>query len=154
MSQALQSDISPLAVFGRVLTDRVGSSYPELDPSVMNGESAWSVMKARFDEIENLKYDWDHRRSAPVPFGTLAFARQMLTSIMPPHARAPAVVPLGSGGIQLVWRTGVGELEIEVVKPNRVVAFYLDHGTCVEQEWEFSTNFRRLSDILWKINKV
>ena len=154
MSQAVQNEASPIAVFGRVRTDCVRFDCPELDPSSAEVASVWSVIKSRFDEIRRLTFDWDHRGSATVPSGTLAFAQQMLTSVMPPKAAAPAIVPLGQGGIQMVWRSTLGELEVEVVKPNQVMIFYLDNATGAEHEWEESTDFRRLSDVLWKLHRT
>jgi hypothetical protein len=154
MSQALQDDAAPLSVFGRARTDKVLPGRPELAPAVGGDAAAWSAVKSRFDEIGGFGENWDGRGSARVPSGTLAFARQMLTSVMPPKAPAPVITPLGDGGIQLVWRSPRGELEIEVTKPNQVIVFNLDSETGAEREWEESTDFTRVSDLLWNMFKT
>ena len=57
----------------------------------------------RFLELAEFQKNWDQRGSAQVRHDVLSFAlRSVLPKILPPTAPAPAVIPLGHGGIQLI----------------------------------------------------
>src|SRR4029077_12491164 len=83
-------------------------------------------------QLASLGENWDGRGSSRVAPDTLAFVLVLLTQTMPPNAPAPGMIPLGKGGVQLVWHTVDAELEVEVVKPNDVYIYYLDCASGVE----------------------
>ncbi len=138
------------ASYAEVYTENVQVSSSEIGSPSTSDDVAWvPPVQKRMSEIRRLKNDWDGRGSASVPSETLAFAFSMLSNIMPPRAPAPAIVPLGDGGVQLVWYSRRGEVEVEIARPNQVIIFHQDRVADTEREWEASTDFRRLSDILW-----
>jgi hypothetical protein len=100
-------------------------------------------------DLLKLKGDWDGRGSAEVSTDALAFAWSILNQIMPPTAPAPAIVPLGHGGVQLLWHNQKIDLEVEVVRPNEVVLYHLDKGTGQEEETLLTTDFSSITGILW-----
>jgi hypothetical protein len=153
MSQTVQPRPRSSAVFASARVDVIRPGRPDLQSSDDASADVWSAIRSRFDELRQLPWNWDRRGSASIPPNTLAFAQQMLTSILPPRSSVPAVVALGDGGVQLVWLTVRGELEVEVCGPNKVHIFYLDRATGVEQDWDASTDFRKLSDILLRMHR-
>lgn len=75
----------------------------------------------RMIAVAPLQRDWDRRGSAAVRADALSFAWNILSQAMPSEAKAPVVIPLGHGGVQLEWSNRRGaELEIEVVRPFEV----------------------------------
>jgi hypothetical protein len=84
----------------------------------------------RFTEVAGLRDNWDRRGSAEVRTDVLSFAlRSVLPEVMLPTAPAPAVIPLGHGGVQLVWNTDSAEIEVEIIEPNKVIAYHFDKTT-------------------------
>jgi hypothetical protein len=106
------------------------------------------VFMEKFANLVNLGRDWDGRGSAAVRGDALVFAYSMLQSSMAPGTTPPAIVPLGHGGISLNWSNAAADIEVEVVGPNDVVIYYLDHATGEEREWPSATEFSELSSLL------
>jgi hypothetical protein len=102
----------------------------------------------RLGELWKLGNNWDNRGSAAVRRDALFFAYQMLWQTMPPAAPAPSIIPLGHGGVQLVWSNDVSEIEVEVVRPNDVIVYYLDRPSGDEWEKRTETEFSELADLL------
>lgn len=101
----------------------------------------------RVSELAELQFNWDGRGSAKVSQDAIQYAVILLNRTMPANARAPALVPLGHGGVQLVWSDEANEIEIEVIKPNNVLAFHLDKKTGTEREWPVTTDFSGLTEL-------
>lgn len=142
---------APGSWFGRAETDVVERQVPQLSPPSTTHDLDWfHPLFARMNELVSLHANWDRRGSAAVSVNALVFALTVLTKVMPPRAIAPSVVPLGHGGVQLVWRNNEAELEVEVVEPNNVILYCLDKRTGIEREWPATTDFTELSSILWK----
>jgi hypothetical protein len=102
----------------------------------------------RVHELLALGKDWDHRGSAAVRVDVLAFAYSMLSQVMAPTTVPPSIIPLGHGGIQLLWTSPSIEVEVEVVQPNEIVVYQLDCVTGSESEWPATTEFSGLGDLL------
>jgi hypothetical protein len=123
---------------------------PRVSPASTMGEPQWlSPVKAKLHELSALRRNWDSRGSASISPDITEFTITILARVMPPNAQPPSIIPMGRGELQLIWDVAGGELEAEVIKPNEVVAYYLDRSTGQEQEWHMTTQFSRLSDILW-----
>ncbi len=155
MSEALRSDAMQLAALTNSGTEDIQLGDPVIGVLSATAAAKWqAAASARLNEIFGLGNNWDLRGSARVSKATLMFAWEMLSRIMPPSADAPVMVPLGHGGLQLLWHTSRGELEVEVSKPNQVSIFYFDRATDAEHEWDESTDFRRLGDIVWTLSRA
>jgi hypothetical protein len=125
-------------------------SQPRVSPTSTMGEPQWlSPVTAKLHELSALRHNWDGRGSATITPEITEFTLTMLAQVMPPNAQPPSIIPMGQSELQLIWNITGGELEAEVIKPNEVVAYYLDRSTGQEQEWYMTTQFSRLSDILW-----
>jgi hypothetical protein len=99
-------------------------------------------------ELLALGRDWDRRGSAAVRRDVLAFAYFMLSQIMAPTTAAPSIIPLGHGGVQLLWASPSIDVEVEVAQPNEIDVYQLDRATGTEDEWQARTEFSRLGDLL------
>jgi len=73
----------------------------------------------------------------------------VLPKILPPTAPPPAVIPLGHGGIQLVWNTNTAEIEIEVIEPNSVIAYHFDKASGEDHEEPLTIDFSGLAKLMW-----
>jgi hypothetical protein len=126
-------------------------SAPQVDIPTTASEPAWlRPTLAAFANIAGLEDDWDGRGSAKVRQEVLSFAlRSVLAEVLPPMAPAPAVIPLGHGGIQLIWNTDAAEIEVEVVAPYEVVAYRFNKATGDEHEELLSNDLSNLADVMW-----
>lgn len=108
------------------------------------------IVLERLRELSTLPDNWDHRGSARVSSDVLQFTFGMLCQIMPYRCPPPSIVPLGDGGLQLIWGSLVGELEVEISRPNEVIAFFLDCSTGRETEWLARADLSGIANILWR----
>jgi hypothetical protein len=124
---------------------------PEISERTTASVPTWfSPTLGRFLDLAELQEDWDQRGSAQVRRDVLSFAlRSVLPKILPPTAPPPAVIPLGHGGIQLVWNTRNAEIEVEVIAPNSVIAYHFDKATGLETEEQLTIDFSNLANRLW-----
>jgi hypothetical protein len=72
----------------------------------------------------------------------------MLWQAMGHETAAPSIVPLGNGGVQLLWSGASAEIEVEVIRPNEIIIYYLDRRTGGDREWRAETEFSELADLL------
>lgn len=72
----------------------------------------------------------------------------MLWRAMGYETPAPSIVPLGNGGIQLLWSNDTTEIEVEVIRPNEIMIYYLDRQTGADREWPAETEFSALAELL------
>jgi hypothetical protein len=107
-----------------------------------------NVFQQRIAELHGLRRDWDGRGSAAVRPDALFFAYSVLGQSMAPATVAPSVIPLGHGGVQMVWSSADADVEVEVVQPNEVIIYHLDKASGTEREWHAATEFSDLSTLL------
>jgi hypothetical protein len=72
----------------------------------------------------------------------------MLWQVMAPTTAVPSIVPLGHGGVQLLWSDALAEIEVEVTRPHQIVIYHLDRLTGAEREWPAEIEFSALADLL------
>ena len=139
----------PVAAFDEAVTESVSVVRPTVSPASTASSPRWlDPTLERMLQISHLGLDWDGRGSAPVRRDALAFALDILGRAMAPSTTSPSIIPLGHGGVQLVWSNDAAELEVEVVQPNEIVIYYLDRRTGGEQEWDATTEFSSLATLL------
>jgi hypothetical protein len=143
------------ARFSRARPARFRISSPQVSAPTTSSEPTWfEPTLARFVQVAELQDDWDRRGSAEVRVDVLSFAlRSVLPEILPPNAPAPAVIPLGHGGVQLVWNSDEAEIEVEVIAPNEVVAYYFNKTTGDEREETLTNDFASLAEVMWSTFK-
>jgi hypothetical protein len=103
---------------------------------------------ARLNELAALKSNWDQRGSAEVSGDAINFAANILNQVMSETALSPSIVPLGSGALQLLWNSDAADLEVEVIRPNEVVAYFLDKTTGHEEETLLTSDFSAITHFL------
>jgi hypothetical protein len=139
-----------LGLFSEARIDEVTIQEPEVSPPTTSARLNWArPALQRILQLAMLRKNWDGRGSERVSPDVLAFVVALLAQTMPPNARPPNIVPLGAGGVQLIWATSRVELEIEVPKPNEVYVFLLDRVTGSEREFRATTQFNEVSGIIW-----
>jgi len=130
-------------------------SAPEISERTTASIPTWfQPTLDRFLELAALPENWDQRGSAQVRRDVLSFAlRSVLPKILPPTAPAPAAIPLGHGGIQLVWNTNTAEIEVEVIAPYSVIAYQFDKTTGQETEEQLTMDFSDVAKLMWSTFK-
>lgn len=99
-------------------------------------------------DLARLRDNWDGRNSAAVRHDVLRFVASVLSRVMSPRIPAPSLVPLGNGGIQMIWGAVETEIEAEISRPNSVVLYLLDRQTTTESELELGPDFSALAAVL------
>jgi len=134
----------PLRIPAPEISDRTTASVPTWFQPTLD----------RFLELADLEQNWDERGSSQVRRDVLSFAlRSVLPKILPHSAPAPAAIPLGHGGIQLVWNTNTAEIELEVIAPYSVIAYQFDKTTGREAEQQLAMDFSDLAKLMWSTFK-
>ncbi len=143
------------ARFSAGKTDPFRVPVPQVSEPTTSSEPIWlKPTLARFAELAALRDNWDGRGSAKVRTDVLSFAlRSVLPEVLPPTAPAPAVIPLGHGGVQLIWNTASAEIEVEVIAPNKIIACHFDKASGKEVDEPLTNNFSKLADLLWSTFK-
>ena len=137
------------AVFADAASEPVTVVRPAVSPPSTASPPRWlDPTLRRIRELFDLGRDWDRRGSAAVRGDALAFAYSMLSQVMAPTIAPPSIIPLGHGGVQLLWMSASAEIEVEVVQPNEIIIYHLDRTTGVEREWPATTEFSDLGDLL------
>ena len=78
----------------------------------------------RLAELVTLDDGWDGYSGVPVRPEIAIFALQMIEAICDVNTPAPQIVPGSSGDLQIEWHTLNGDIELHVVRPNEVQAWY------------------------------
>lgn len=103
-------------VFSEFVSEPVGVAASMISPPTTASLPLWlEPTFGRMMELLHLDRNWDHRGSAAVRVDALTFAYSVLMEAMTPTTPAPSIVPLGHGGIQLLWTSPSSEIEVEVI---------------------------------------
>jgi hypothetical protein len=107
----------------------VAVARPQLSAPTFVHNSKWARPTIdRLVALASLKDNWDQRGSAAPRADVLSFAWTILAQVMPSDGKAPVIVPLGNGGVQIEWSAPHVELEMEVTRPFEVSAFLFEDG--------------------------
>jgi len=141
--------LQEMAWFGAAQTDQISVNRPLISPETTVSMPAWLDQVGKgIEKIWELGRNWDGRGSAAVRRDVLSFALQMLWQTMLPNTAAPSLIPLGNGGVQLIWSNELAELAVEVIQPNDIYVYYIDRLTGSEREWQSGTEFSELAIVL------
>lgn len=87
--------------------------------------SKWnSEVERRFKELISLDVGWDGYNGVPVRPANAAFAYQLLTAICDDGTPAAQLVPGSNGDLQIEWHTLRGDIELHILGPYSVHAWY------------------------------
>lgn len=105
----------------------------------------WSVeVVEQLDEVLILPPDWDSYGGKQISLEAANSVLAFLNRILPVSGKAPTVVPLGNGGIQLEWHcSGLDvEIDFEGTQSSKLYVLEIESGN----EWEDNPEelFRRL----------
>jgi hypothetical protein len=129
--------------------DPVPAARPLVSPQSTASRPQWfEPTLRRIVELLELGPNWDGRGSAAVNRDALSFALHMLWQTMGYATAAPSMVPLGNGGVQLLWSNASAEIEVEVIRPNEIMIYYLNRQAGADREWRAETEFSELADLL------
>jgi hypothetical protein len=136
-------------VFADSVSEPVTVAPPVVSPPTTASLPLWlEPTLSRMRELSALGRDWDRRGSAAVRQDALQFAYSVLMEVMAPTTPAPSIVPLGHGGVQLLWKSPSAEIEVEVVLPNNIIIYHLDRTNGAEDEQAATTEFSALARLL------
>jgi hypothetical protein len=132
-----------------VATRPVTVNRPVFGVACTRTEPQWvEPVRQRMSELATLTSNWDGRYSSAVRHDALSFAYSVLAQSMLPRTISPSIIPLGHGGVQLVWSNPTTEVEVEVIRPNDVVLYHHDLQSGDEDEWRTETEFSKLASLL------
>ena len=139
------------AVFSEVPAPPVASNVMELRSAsarvvVREPVRGWlDGVKARFNELVQMRSGWDGYQGAPVSFVNANFALRMLEAVCGENAPMPQIVPGPDGDLQIEWHTIGADIELHVRGPNDVHAWRLVNGAADGQERVLSNDFTLVS---------
>lgn len=93
-------------------------------------------------------FNWDGRGASAIKPEALDFTWSVLRSVMTPRIPSPAIVPLASGGVLIVWNSLATEIEVEVSRANQASILITDKVHDTDKEIEVGTDFSILSKAL------
>lgn len=95
-------------------------------------------LNAKVNSLRALRDGWDGGRGKAVSEAILAKALAALDCALQPlrSPRAPFIVPLADGGVQIEWHESHAELEISFFANGEVTALFEDLRTGTDQELE------------------
>lgn len=122
-------------------------------PSLTEPVSVWRrPVGRRLEELIRLPKGWDGYGGLPVDFLNAYFALSMLESICANSSEVPQIVPGVSGDLQIEWHTLKGDVELHVLSPNKVRAWYSKVDGS-EEGLELTNNFRQVAQWVMDITE-
>lgn len=109
--------------------------------------------RERLDQLRRLTEGWDCEQARPIDPDALELARMAAERLLRAGLSEPEVFPVPDGGVQLEWRAGPLELEVEVEPGASAVVFLCDDeqsgeridGVLPRDESRFALALARLS---------
>jgi hypothetical protein len=113
-------------------------------------EPEWKpAVEERLRRLQAYSRGWDGYHGRPPKPSVIAFTRNILQSVMKSNVRAPAIVPLSGGGLQLEWHMGGMDIELAIYAPfNAELSADFSDGRQPVEEVTLSTDFKLLGDLL------
>ena len=87
------------------------------------------------EELSRLPFNWDSYGSPPVQSAAVHGALQVLLAARAnEQSPAPRVVPVSGGGLQLEWRIGGRELDVEILPDGSMETLTVNEGEIREDQ--------------------
>ena len=83
-------------------------------------------IRDRLDQLRELPGGWDHEQAKPIDPDALRLAWTAAEQFLRARLPEPELFPVPDGGVQLEWRAGPVELELEIEPGARAVVFVCD----------------------------
>lgn len=111
--------------------------------------SAWNdALRKRFDHLCRLPLGWDGYQGQPVSFSCANFAASVLERLYADDLPLPSLVPGSDGTLQIEWHKSQLDIELDILAPNKVMAYRNDDITGEDEEVEIETDFTVVSSWL------
>ena len=141
----------------------LGQMYPQAQRSYASPQwsrvvlvselSQWQIdaIKKLF-QLLALPHDWDSYGSPPPSEVAVKTAGRLILDIGLDYFVSPRIVPVSGGGVQLEWRVGSRELEIEINDEGSAEYLKSSHGKPIEEEPIALSDLPRIRSLLtWLI---
>lgn len=92
----------------------------------------WAQM-VNIDELRKLRSGWDGSDARPVDGAALAAAKAVVDRTGSTGLPEPELFPVPDGGVQIEWRAGPVEIELEIESGGRRIAFVCDDEQAGQQ---------------------
>jgi hypothetical protein len=149
--QTLQSQTSSLIPL-------INSWVPPLDKryTINENQSLWfAEVNCKLNKLASLPNNWDGYGAKAVLFENANFALNILSNICDASHQAPTIVPGSSGDLQIEWHTTQGDLELHIIAPYQVHAWYSVLGeNPIEEELTLTFDFSKVAPILESILEI
>jgi len=129
-----RTPVSPIPYRSSLPPPGSTSAFPAAEAAVWADQLTKNI-----ERLRQLTTGWDGPRSLPIDHSLLNRVSGLIRLALAPlgrDARAPFVVPLPSGGVQVEWHTVRGELECELAANGTASVWIKDHGSAYEFETE------------------
>jgi len=112
-------------------------SYPSpqwSDVVFVSQLSQWQIETIRkLFQLLAMPYDWDSYGSPPVSDVAVKAVVRLILDIDFDYFVSPRIVPVSGGGVQLEWRFGSREIEIEIDDEGSAVYLKSQNGKPIEE---------------------
>lgn len=111
-------------------------------------------LNARLQELISLNLGWDGYQGQPVQYANAVFAQKIIERVCGNNNIMPSLVPGASGDLQIEWHTLKGDIELDVLEPNSVRAYYSNDENGKEEEIVLTNDFTSVAVWLNEIKET
>lgn len=128
------------------------------EPTTMRNEAlaSFPAAEARLDALTKLAPDWDTHGAQPIALRAITAARELLRAVAAhprtAHAEPSFVAPVPYGGVQLEWRKGGQEIEVEAAPDGSLAYLSIDGAGCCRAYGETDTG--NVDEVLRRIEEL
>lgn len=131
----------------------VTSLHPRLLISEPSREWIGTVNN-RLEELIRLRQGWNGYQAQPVSYENAVFAQKIIEGTCRNNNIQPSIVPGSSGDLQVEWHTLEGDVELHVLAPYTVRAYYSNESNQTEQEVDLTNDFSLIGTWLNEIKET
>ena len=130
---------------------------PSIKPQYLISELPhdwFAMLNERLGELVRLNKGWDGYQGQPVLYPNAVFAQKIIERVCGNNNIMPSIVPGTSGDLQIEWHTLGGDVELHVLSPNNVLAYYSNEEENKEKEITLTNDFAIVSNWLNEIKET